>query len=108
MLEEVFILLITIFSISFVALFWENVILLTILLLIIAIFTLIYFHKKNDLITFFVGSMSGAFAESVCIYFEAWVYNNPTFLIPLWLPILWGIAALVIRRFTLKIEKKKR
>ena len=48
----------------------------------------------------------GAVGESVCIYFGAWSYANPTYLIPLWLPILWGLAALIIRRFTLEIDKK--
>ena len=107
MLEEIFISLIAIFSISFVALLWRDAVLLTISLLLLSIFALRHFHKKNDIITFLVGGVGGASAEAICIYFGAWEYTNPTYLIPLWLPILWGIAAMVIREFTLEIERKK-
>ena len=106
MIEEVFISLVAIFSIAFVALFWRDVVLLTVSLLILTIFSLRHFHKKTDILTFLVGSMLGASAEIVCIYFGAWKYTNPTYLIPLWLPILWGLAAIVIRRFGIEIDKK--
>ncbi|NIM47244.1 MAG: DUF2878 family protein [Candidatus Aenigmarchaeota archaeon] len=106
MIEEVFVSLIIIFSISFVALLWRDVVLLTAALLILAIFSLRHFHKKNDVIIFFMGAITGASAELVCIYFGAWKYTNPTYLIPLWLPVLWGIAAIVIRRFAVEIDKR--
>ena len=106
MIEEVFIMLIVIFSVSFVAFLWKDVILLTASLLILTVFALRYFHKKADIFVFLLGGMMGASAESVCIYFGAWRYSNSTYLIPLWLPILWGLASLVIRRCSLEIEKK--
>jgi len=108
MIEEVFIALLVLFSVAFTALLWKDVIMLTVSLLILTIFTLRHFHQKNDFIIFLFGGFFGASTESVCIYFGAWKYSNPTFLIPLWLPILWGIAALVIRRFTFEIEKVKK
>jgi hypothetical protein len=99
--------LIIIFSISFVSLFWKDSILLTFALLIMAIFSLSYFHTKTDFIVFTTVGIVASFAEAVCIYFGAWNYTNPTRLIPLWLPILWGLAAIIIRRFSLEVEKVK-
>lgn len=104
MLEEVFVSLVIIFSISFVAFLWKDVILLTVSLLIVSIFTLRHFHEKNDVFIFLFGGMLGAGAETFCIYFGAWNYTKPTYLIPLWLQILWGLASLVISRITLEIK----
>ena len=106
MIEEVFVSLIAIFSISFVSLLWRDIVLLTSSLLILAIFSLRYFHKKNDVIIFFIGAVIGTGTELVCIYFGAWKYMNPTYLIPLWLPVLWGLAAIVIRRFAVEIDNR--
>ena len=42
--------------------------------------------------------MLGALCESLCIYFGVWEYAVHSFLnIPLWLPFLWGNAALFFR-----------
>jgi len=106
MLEETIVALIAILSVSFVALLWRNVLLLTTSLLIMSILALLHFHHKHDVITFFLGVVTGAVSESLCIYFGAWMYTNPTYLIPLWLPVLWGLAALVIRRFSLELDMK--
>jgi hypothetical protein len=107
MIEEVFLSLLTIFTVSFVSLLWRDAFLLTVSLLIFSIFVLRHFHKKSDFLIFLIGSMMGASAEFVCIYFGAWQYTNTTYLIPLWLPVAWGLASLVISRDTLEIENKK-
>jgi hypothetical protein len=107
MIEEVFLSLIIIFTVSFISLLWRDVFLLTVSLLIFSIFVLRHFHKKSDFLIFSIGGMMGASTEFVCIYFGAWQYTNTTYLIPLWLPIVWGLASLVISRITLEIENKK-
>lgn len=107
MLKVLFVILVYIISIISVILFWKDIILLSFILLILSIVTLALWHRKNDIITFFFGVIFGWVSESVCIYFGVWKYTNPTYLVPLWLPLLWGIAAMVIRRFTLEIEKIK-
>jgi hypothetical protein len=35
--------------------------------------------------------------ESVAVYFGAWDYSKPLYLIPIWLPFLWGITALFMK-----------
>ncbi len=106
MLNAISIIVAYIVSIVSVILFWGDNILLSIILLILSIGILAIWHKKNDLITFFFGVIFGWFSESICIYFGAWTYTNPTYLVPLWLPILWGVTTVVIRRFNLIIERK--
>jgi hypothetical protein len=108
MIEEVFVVLTLIFSTAFTAFLWNDALLLTFSLLILAIFVLRHFHTKNDIITFIVVGIGGSFVESICIYFGAWYYAKPLYLIPLWLPFLWGLAGLIIRRFTLEIENNKK
>ena len=102
---EIFTIIVTAISITFVSLFWRDIMLLTASLLSLSIVALWHYHKKNDVVVYSIGAIFGAVAESVCIHFGAWAYTNPTFLIPLWLPIVWGLAALVIRRFDLDIDR---
>jgi len=106
MLKALFVALVYLGSIVSVILFWRDNILLSFIILILSVIALAVWHKKNDIITFLLGIIFGWFSESVCIYFGAWKYTNPTYLVPLWLPLLWGIAAFTIRRFTLRIEKR--
>jgi hypothetical protein len=106
MKQEILTIFITAVTISFVSLFWKDIMILTASLSILSIIALWHYHKKNDVIVYLIGAMIGVSAESVCIYFGAWRYSNPTFLIPIWLPLVWGLAALVIRRFDLEIENR--
>lgn len=99
--------LVCIISIILVILFWkENILLTTTLIFLLFLITIKLWHKKNDILTIVFGVIFGWASESVCVYFGVWEYTNPTFLVPLWLPILWGIAALIIRRFTFFIERR--
>lgn len=106
MKQEILTIFIAAVTITFVSLFWKDIMILTASLSILSIVALWYYHKKNDVIVYLIGAIIGATAESVCIYFGAWTYSNPTFLIPIWLPLVWGLAALVIRRFDLDIENR--
>jgi hypothetical protein len=36
----------------------------------------------------------------VAIYFGAWEYSKKFFLIPIWLPLLWGIGALIVENMS--------
>jgi len=53
--------------------------------------------NRETFTAFILGGLLGSFTESICIHFGAWSYTSPQFLgIPLWLPIVWGIAAVII------------
>jgi hypothetical protein len=44
--------------------------------------------------------------ESVGIYFGAWDYSKKFFLIPIWLPLLWGIGALIVENMSETLLRK--
>ena len=54
---------------------------------------------RKDWALYVVCAILGSLAEMIAIYFGAWKYATPTvFGIPMWLPFVWGNAALYIVR----------
>ena len=97
-------------GILFIVLFYQNNILLTVLLFVAWLFALKFWHKKHDAYFFIVGAIVGPIGEIVAISFGVWQYTNPSFLgIPIWLPLVWGLAVVLIKRVAeifVKIEFK--
>ena len=79
---------------------WPSPIVLSLCYILISIFMLYRWHTKSDLIFYFVAFVLGPTGEFVAVYFGAWKYSKPLYLIPLWLPFLWGIAALFIKKLS--------
>lgn len=92
-------------SLFAVSLLWENVLLLTLVLLVVA-GLMLYMRSGNQEIALFVFcGIAGAVSETMGIFFGAWTYALPTaFQIPLWLPVLWGIASVFVLRTYEQIE----
>jgi len=88
-----------------VAALWNRPVILTVCYGAISLFTLLIWHSKRDLFFYFVAFILGSVGESIAIYFGAWKYSKPFYLIPLWLPFLWGIAALVVRNMSETLSK---
>jgi hypothetical protein len=63
-------------------------------------------HTRSDLVFFFLSLVLGPLAEGVAIAAGAWAYTRPLWLIPVWLPLLWGIAALTLRRIALVVLRE--
>jgi hypothetical protein len=57
-------------------------------------------HSRSDLIFYFVAFSLGPAGEVVAVYCGAWEYSKPFYLIPIWLPFLWGIAALFMKKIS--------
>lgn len=58
---------------------------------------LILYNNKEDI--YILYGLAGVMAEAVAIAFGAWSHASAQFIgIPYWLPLLWGIAALFIKR----------
>ena len=69
-------------------------------LLIAWVVGMIFWHKKNDIVFFVVGAVVGSLSEIFCISYGAWLYTNPSYFgIPIWLPLGWGFALLITKRF---------
>jgi hypothetical protein len=71
---------------------------LAVCFVVMSILALCRWHTRSDLFLYSVAFLLGPAAEVIAVYFGAWEYSKPLFLIPLWLPPLWGVTAVVMRR----------
>lgn len=100
-LEKELLLEIAVFLIGLgsISLFYTNNLLILVLAAAPAIIGMRFWYKKNDIYLFLTGAVIGPSAEIVCIHFGVWSYANPTAAgIPLWLPVAWGVAVVLIKR----------
>jgi hypothetical protein len=81
------------------SLLWSSPVILSVCFLLIGISMLYRWHSKTDLLFFSVAFLVGPLGEAVAVRSGAWTYSKPIFLIPLWLPLLWGIAGLFLKKF---------
>jgi hypothetical protein len=85
-------------SIALTASLWSKSVVLTLCLALLSIFMLYKWHTKSDFAFYFVPFVLVPAGEIVAVYFGAWQYSKPLYLIPTWLPLLWGIAALFMKK----------
>jgi hypothetical protein len=78
------------------SLLWQDNIIIAILFIIITAATLLVRRSRSDLVHFVVAAILGPIMEAICISSGAWAYSNPTYIIPFWLPLGWGLAAIII------------
>jgi hypothetical protein len=70
-------------------------------LALLAAVTLLVSRRRGDLAVLVGGVLLGPVAEIVAVRHGAWAYATPDFLgVPLWLPVAWGLATLVIKRIS--------
>lgn len=94
-----------IISLLTVSLLWDMPVFLTTLLIFISGMMLSVWKSRDDLILYASCGITGALAEAFAIKFGAWTYAFPNIGgIPFWLPFLWGIAALFIKRISLEVH----
>lgn len=87
---------------------WRSFILSTVLSVISIVVVFILYHKFQDILIYFLGTVLGSIGEIACVYFGVWEYSQAHFLgIPLWLSLFWGYVFLVIRRLSLKVLTNK-
>ncbi len=98
-------LILGIISLILVSILWAYPFYLLLLLVVISAILLVIYNNKEDLYLFIFCATWGALSEIVAIAFGAWVYSAPEFAgIPYWLPLLWGIAALYIKKISVEIH----
>ncbi len=79
---------------------WRSPLVLFGALVLISILMLYRWHEKRDVAFYFLALALGPLGEIGPVRFGAWAYSEPFYFIPIWLPLLWGIAALFLRRFS--------
>ena len=93
------------FILMAVSLLWSKPYVLALVLIFISTIKLIISKSKEALILFLVVGFSGALAEAIAIFFGTWMYAKlQLFGIPIWLPVLWGLAAITIRNINIEIH----
>lgn len=86
-------------ALLFSVLFWEHPFLLVITLAVVSVAMISLEKDGKDIFLFIAISIIGPLSESVMISAGAWFYATPHILgFPIWLPFLWGNAALLIKR----------
>lgn len=88
-----------------ISLYWENVFLITILLIIMAILINIK-SEKIDIIFYILVAVFATIVESVAMMTGAWVYTQQHILnFPIWLPLYWGMGGIVMKDLYLVMKQ---
>ena len=93
-------------ALTFVTLLWRESSILAIILGVISLLMLANEGERGALYTYTIGAIFGPFAEFFPIQMGAWKYATPdVFGFPLWLPLVWGTAALFLRRANIFLHR---
>jgi len=88
-----------------VSLFWEAPLRLALFLVGISAVFLYFWGNREDVYLYALSAICGALAEAFAIGFNAWAYPLPNIAgIPLWLPFVWGMAGVFIKKVSLEIH----
>lgn len=69
--------LLFIVEISLISVLYMSNILLTVLMLLLLVAVLIFWHSEHDIYFFVFGAIIGSVGEVIAVYFGAWQYTNP-------------------------------
>lgn len=88
-----------------IAIFWENTVLITVLLLVIAIFINLN-SSKTDIVFYVVVAIFATIVESVAMGTGAWTYTQQHILnFPIWLPLYWGMGGVIMKDLYIVMKK---
>ena len=82
------------------SLLWRTPTLLGICYVIQGALMLSRWHTRADITYFLLALVLGPVGEAIAIHFGAWRYTEPTLLVPIWLPLAWGISGLFLKKTT--------
>lgn len=100
---ELILILITAFCVSF---FWQREVVLVLLLLLETALIGIFWRERFDFLWFSTAAVIGPLGEAVIIAHGAWSYAKPVvFGVPIWLPVLWGVAGLLGKRLVISVSE---
>jgi hypothetical protein len=94
-------------AIGLASLLWRSPLVLTLSYLLMSILVFVRWHTRSDLFFYAVAFVLGPTAEAVAVSSGAWKYSKPLFLIPLWLPLLWGVTAVFLKRLSETLQGER-
>ena len=86
-------------TIAAVALFWKNALIVSVVLLSLAYLKHIAAPLRNEFVWYVVVGLVGAGTEDLMVSLggNPWTYSGPLISnVPLWLPLLWGVAGITM------------
>jgi hypothetical protein len=86
--------------VALASILWRRPVTLSLCYVLTSILVLYRWHTRSDLIFYSVAFVLGPIGEMVTVHSGAWEYSRPLYFIPVWLPFLWGIAALFIKKLS--------
>lgn len=97
-----------IFVLAFLlAFFWRSNFLLFTILVISSLSIRQFDWQREDLMRYIIPAIIGPLFEIIATAGGTWSYNNPTFLrIPIWLPLAYGVVAVLVGRLLDNLKKK--
>lgn len=91
--------LVAVLSLLAVVSLYAHEVLLLFTLLALGSSLLLVKRSLVELFLFVICGLAGALAEMIAIFHGTWYYNTQhLYGIPFWLPVLWGLAAIFIKR----------
>jgi hypothetical protein len=93
--------------VALTGLLWSYPIILSACFVVMGILMLYRWHSKTDLVFCSIAFLLGPLGEMILIRSGAWRYAKPIYLIPLWLPLLWGIVVLFLKKLCEALTEKK-
>lgn len=93
----IFRILLVLFSTFSIYLFWENTILISLILTVFAIL-INYKAQKFEVLYFVIVAILATIVESIAMSSGAWTYENQNILnFPIWLPLYWGMGGVALK-----------
>lgn len=89
-----------ILCVGLVSLLWHRPFVLLACYLVLSIFMLYQWHDRTDVVFYGAAFVLGPAAEAMAVHFGAWRYSEPHYYLPVWLPFLWGIVALFLKKIS--------
>ena len=84
--------------VALASILWHKPIALSLCYILITVFMVSKWHDRSDLLFYSVAFVLGPTGEAVAVHFRAFEYSKPLYLIPVWLPFLWGIFGLFLKK----------
>ena len=80
------------------SLLWQHPATLTLTYGLLSLMLLLQWHSRSEVAYFGLAALLGPLGEFVAVSFGAWEYSLPWVKIPIWLPLAWGIAGLILNK----------
>lgn len=91
------------FCIALASALWKHPLILTGAYALVSLVVFYKWHTTADVVAFLTAAVLGPLGESIAIHYGAWTYSKSILIIPIWLPLLWGIAGTFLRRLATTI-----